>query len=263
MIQHFPGIGEPFITLSEVDSSNNYAMARITEGPITEGTTWFAWSQTSGKGQRGNQWQSEPGENVMMSVVLKPVKLRPAEQFMLSASMALALLDLVREYAGSEAHIKWSNDLYIGDKKAGGILIENVIRGNTWNDAIVGIGLNVNQEAFGEDLPNPVSLRQATGVRYDVLALARELCRCIGRRYAGLSPENFNNILAEYTRSLYRLGSEQLFRAGKDFFRAKILGVDEDGKLLLLKDSREIKLDFGAAAFVVNGGGHPDTPPAM
>jgi BirA family biotin operon repressor/biotin-[acetyl-CoA-carboxylase] ligase len=248
---HFSRIGEPFITLSEVDSTNNYAMARIGEMPVSEGTTWFAWKQTSGKGQRGNQWQSEPGENITLSIVLKPVMLSPGEQFMLSAAVALGTRDLVKSYTGSDIKIKWSNDIYWNDKKTGGILIENVIRGSLWHYAVVGVGLNVNQESFPSALPNPVSLRQITGRRYDVLEVSRELCQCIGRWYAALQSRNFNHILTEYTGSLYRLGQLHEYQMGKDRFKASIQGVKQDGKLLLLKGNNLLEADFGEVAFIL------------
>lgn len=234
MAQRVQDIGKPFIALPEVDSTNNYAMARVSEGPVDEGTTWFAWRQTAGKGQRGKTWQSEPGENVMLSVVLKPLMLKPSEQFMLSASVALALRELVQNRTDRPVKIKWSNDIYIDDKKAGGILIENVIRGNAWKNAIVGIGLNVNQQVFPENLPNPVSLSLVTGIRYDVLEVARGICAVLDRYYRRLEPAGFPDLLADYTRHLYRLGEFQRFReAGGKYFQARILGVEKDGKLRL------------------------------
>ena len=251
MKQHFRGIGEPFITLSAVDSTNNYAMARIGEGPVEEGTTWFAWQQTSGKGQRGKSWQSEPGENVMLSVVLKPLMLKPSDQFMLSAMVALSVLDLIRNHTSQTSKIKWSNDLYIGDKKAAGILIENVIRGNDWHYAIVGIGLNVNQVRFPENVPNPVSLTQVTGTRYDVLEVAKELCGFLAQRYKELSPAHFSSLLSEYAASLYHLGEEQLFEASHGIFKARIGGVEKDGKLRLKKDGQWSAVDFGEVSFLI------------
>lgn len=247
----FRGVGNPFITLAEVDSTNNYAMARVSEGPVSDGTTWFALKQTAGKGQRGRPWQSAPGENILLSIVLKPLMLRPAEQFMLSASVALGVYDLVQKYAGDATKIKWSNDLYVGDKKAGGILIENVLRGNDWNYAIVGIGLNVNQVDFPPELPNPVSLGQLTGRRYDAVRLGRELCACIDERYRVLRPENFSRILTEYNSVLYHLKQERSFRMGDESFKASLQGVEKDGKLILLKEGGLLRLGFGEITFVI------------
>jgi BirA family biotin operon repressor/biotin-[acetyl-CoA-carboxylase] ligase len=249
-MDHLSRIGEPFITLSEVDSTNNYAMARIAEAPVAHGTTWFAWKQTAGKGQRGHNWVSAAGENVLLSIVLKPGGLQASSQFFLSAAVALALHDLAKEYAPDQAKIKWSNDLYLNDKKAGGILIENILRGNEWHYAVVGIGLNVNQEIFPPDLPNPVSLRQVTGHHHEVLPLAGALCQHVARRFASLTPANFTAILSEYTQALYQLGEMQTFQRGKETFQAVIRGVDAQGKLLLQKEEQTFSVDFGEVTFL-------------
>lgn len=251
MPESLKGFGEPLIALPEVDSTNNYAMARIAEGPVKEGTTWFAWKQTAGKGQRGRPWQSQPGENVLISAVLRPFRLLPSQQFMLSAAVALGVSDLVSRYADGEVKIKWSNDVYIGDKKAGGILIENVIRGSEWSYAVVGIGLNINQEIFPPDLPNPVSLHQVTGEKYDVLAVARALCACLSRRYDQLHRENHGKLLEEYTASLYGLNRELTFMRAGETFKGTIEGVEKDGRLRLRKGRSLLILNFGDLSFVL------------
>jgi BirA family biotin operon repressor/biotin-[acetyl-CoA-carboxylase] ligase len=245
------GLGEPLIALPEVDSTNNYAMARIAEGPVEEGTAWLALTQTAGRGQRGRPWKSEPGSSVLISIVLRPSSLLASEQFMLSAVVALGFSDLVKRYAGAAVKIKWSNDVYIGDKKAGGVLIENVIRGRDWTYAVVGIGLNLNQETFPPDLPNPVSLRQATGREYDVREMARELCSCLSLRYRTLHPAAFERIREEYTRELYGLNSPRLFRRDSGTFSGCIEGVEKDGRLLLRTADEVLRFSFGEIALVI------------
>ena len=142
-----------FIELQSVDSTNNYAMARVAEGVAQHGSAYFAHEQTAGKAQRGKIWISEKGANIMMSMVIKPLFLQPSEQFKLSACVAVALHDFLKRYAGEQTKIKWPNDIYWRDRKAAGILIENVIStgklaiGN-WQWAIVGIGVNLNQVDF-------------------------------------------------------------------------------------------------------------------
>lgn len=248
MISSSP-IGEPFIILHEIDSTNNYAMARVTEGSIKEGTAWFAWKQTGGKGQRGKTWLSKAGESISLSIAFQPVRIKPAQQFLLSASIALGVYDLVKMYVGEGAQIKWSNDIYWNDKKAGGLLIENVIRGNTWPYAIAGIGLNINQEIFPKELPNPVSLHQVTGKKYDVLAMAKELCQAIDRRYKKLHPANFPAILSEYTSRLYLLNKPALYKKENAVFEGVIRGVEEDGRLLIQKNDEWLKIQFGEISF--------------
>jgi BirA family biotin operon repressor/biotin-[acetyl-CoA-carboxylase] ligase len=248
---HSPAQGQPFILLDKVGSTNNYAMARINDGEVSEGTIYFAREQVAGKGQRGKQWISAPGENIVMSVVLKPHHLQLPEQFMLSMAVALGSYDFVKKYAGETTRIKWSNDLYWNDKKAGGILIENVIRGKTWSYAVAGIGLNVNQRFFPPGLPNPVSLNRITGKRYDVITLAKELGGCILYRYGLLKPENFGGILEEYNTMLYRRNERCKYRMGDEVFHATLLEADKTGKLILEKDGERITAGFGEIEFVI------------
>src|SRR5258708_3284634 len=152
-------IGHSFIELQSVDSTNNYAMARAAAGDAAHGTLFFAYEQWAGKGQRGRTWTSIPGENIILSAVLEPVALPASQAFLLSACVALACHDLFSQYAGPEQPlIKWPNDLYWRDRKAGGILIENSFKGNQWTLAIAGMGININQVVFPATARNPVSL---------------------------------------------------------------------------------------------------------
>lgn len=247
----FPVNEQPFIILNEVASTNNYAMARITEGGVSEGTAYFARLQTSGKGQRGKQWSSEPDENIILSLVLKPHRLKLSEQFLLSAAIALGSYDFVKKWAGEPTSIKWSNDIYWNDKKAGGILIENVIRGTEWTYAVAGIGININQEHFPPELPNPVSLRQITGTQYDVIALAKLLRESIWQEYIHLKPENFNSLLTRYNDVLYRKNECKPYRMQNEVFNATLLGVEKTGKLMLEKEGSLIRTNLGEIEFVL------------
>ena len=247
----FPVIGQPFIVLNTIDSTNNYAMQQVNEGSVTPGTTWFAMEQTAGKGQRGKQWLSPPGENLMMTTVLEPRLLALSHQFMLSASIALAAYDCFSKYAGEETGIKWSNDLYWRDRKAGGILIENVLRGGSWQYAIVGIGININQAQFPPHLPNPVSLRHITGKDWDAIVLAKELCACIQQRFDKLMPANFEAILEEYKSHLFRWQQPGLYKQGDQYFEAIIRDVIPDGRLVLEKNGEKMLLGFGEVEFVI------------
>ncbi|HUM64961.1 MAG TPA: biotin--[acetyl-CoA-carboxylase] ligase, partial [Chitinophagaceae bacterium] len=162
-------IGEPFIELLSVDSTNNYALTQVRAGLAQHGTAFFAHEQLAGKGQRGKSWTAAPDSSLILSVVVDPHPLAIGQQFQLSACIALAGLALLRKYAGGNVAIKWPNDLYWRDRKAGGILIENIIGAKTvetrsanedpsygeWQWAIVGIGINLNQEFFPEELKNP------------------------------------------------------------------------------------------------------------
>ena len=194
---------EHLTILPTVDSTNNYAMAQVRAGLAKQGDAFFALDQTAGKGQRGKGWQTESGNNIILSLVLQPLWLPIVQQFRLNSAVALGCFDLFTSYAGKETKIKWPNDIYWRDRKAGGILIENIVgqgktglayevdshsqtQGNQqkintpvsalWQWSIVGIGINVNQTHFPDHLPNPVSLKQITGRQSEVITLARELC---------------------------------------------------------------------------------------
>lgn len=249
---HFSISKPSLMILQKVDSTNNYAMACINDRDVSNGTAWLALHQTSGKGQRGHEWQSEPGENIIMSLALKPRGLFLSNQFMLSMAVALGSYDFVKKYAGTNTTIKWSNDIYIGDKKAGGILVENVIRGNKWIYAVAGIGLNLNQENFSPALPNPVSLSQVTGKKYDLIKMAEELQEYIMDRFAHLRPAAYEQLMHEYVSRLYHLGIKQQFltKEGK-VFEAVIKGVEQDGKLILEKGERLINVNFGEISFII------------
>jgi len=243
-------IGHAFIELGSVDSTNNYAMARVGTGLADHGTLYFAHDQWAGKGQRGRSWTSKPGENIILSAVLEPVALVSSQAFALSACVALACHDLFSRYAGAEAtRIKWPNDLYWGDRKAGGILIENNFRGDRWAFAIAGIGININQTEFPATVRNPISLRQITGQYYDPVQLARELGSCLDRRYRDLEA-GIAGPIAEYNTRLYRLGREVRLRKDNATFETVLTGVSAQGQLLT-KDVLERAFSFGEVEWVI------------
>jgi BirA family biotin operon repressor/biotin-[acetyl-CoA-carboxylase] ligase len=244
-------IGQPFYILDKVDSTNNYAMEQVNTGTVISGTAWFALEQTAGKGQRGKQWLSPPGENIMLTIALQPGMLPLSRQFMLSVTVALAAWDFFGKHAGDESGIKWSNDIYWRDRKAGGILIENVLRGNTWQYAIVGIGLNINQTTFPDHLPNPVSLRQITGKAWDAVELAKELCASLHNRMQTLHPSNYDSLLSTYKSNLFRMNQPALYRMNGEYFEGTIKDVLPDGRLCLEKEGILLELNFGEVEFVI------------
>jgi BirA family biotin operon repressor/biotin-[acetyl-CoA-carboxylase] ligase len=170
----------------------------------SEGTVAVAARQTAGRGQRGNTWCGSEGESLTFSAVLEPVFLEAAKQALLSESVALAVSDALLRY-GIEARVKWPNDIYIGARKVAGILIENDVRGNVLTRSVVGIGLNVNQREFPAELPNPISMRQATGSEHDMMKVLDAVLEALAVRYealrAGISPEE------DYKRRRYVPGA--------------------------------------------------------
>ncbi|MGG9964716.1 biotin--[acetyl-CoA-carboxylase] ligase [Ferruginibacter sp. SUN106] len=239
-----------FKILDSVDSTNNYAMAMVREGMAKHGMAIVAKEQTAGKGQRGKSWQMRPGQSIAMSIILKTDKLRTDQQFYLNMLIALAANDFLKKYAGKETTIKWPNDLYWRDRKAGGILIETVFKGTGWKWAVVGIGINVNQNRFHKSLPNPVSLQQITGKEYDVIVLAEELHTAVMKRIEMIAVTAADKVKKEYTRHLYKMDTIVKLKKASAVFKTTIKGVTEQGQLITA-DTMERHFDFGEVEWVI------------
>lgn len=255
-----PTIGTPFIELQSVDSTNNYARSLIKEAAAGHGTAIFAHEQWAGKGQMGKHWSSEPGANIILSIVVKPGPLMLTQQFALSACVAVSVHQFFMKHAGDETSIKWPNDLYWQDRKAGGVLIESGVKSSesgvsqstvrsrqsdsNWQWAIVGIGINVNQTRFPSGLPNPVSLQQITGKKFDAVALARECCGVLDQNFDELLNNGFDKIYNYYNNHLYKKNQVVRFRKANRVFEAIVEKVSLMGKLVV-KNSLEEEFDFG------------------
>lgn len=242
--------GHPFIEIPTVESTNIHAMEQARARLAAPGTAFFAHVQTRGKGQRGRQWHSTPGENIAISLLVEPPDRNPTRGFPLSCATAMGCYDFYKSMAGDETAIKWPNDIYWRDRKAGGILIENIIRSGSWEMAVVGIGININQVQFDPSLPNPVSLRQITGKHFEPVKLARTLCTFLDRRYQTLATGQWLSIFNEYQEALYGRGRRFRFRSGDDFFEAIVTGVTEDGQLELSEYGRFRHFDFGSLEWI-------------
>ena len=240
--------GSFFTILDTVDSTNNYAMARIDDGFAKHGMTWFANEQTAGKGQRGKNWTSEKGENIVMSLVLSPGQLKITSQFHLTAIVALTCFEFLSGYIDGEAKIKWPNDLFWRDRKAGGILIENKLQGKTWKWAVVGIGINVNQTVFDKSLLSAVSLKQITGRTFSPVDLAKELQVLLMKKLDEAS--SLEAILQQYNQHLYKINELVALRKNGVKFDTVIKEVSAQGKLITV-DAIEREFDFGEVEWLL------------
>ena len=227
-------IGTNVRRCEKVSSTNTVAAAMLNGQEPAEGTVITASFQESGKGQPGNSWESEPGKNLLMSVILYPVMVSPAEQFIISRMISLAVHDLVAGHSQA-ARIKWPNDIYVGDDKIAGILIENSIMGDTLATTVAGIGLNVNQEIFRSGAPNPVSLRQVTGRELDLGAVTGDLIAALDRRYDMVIRGEAATLEREYHKALYRAGEWHRFSDDTGEFEGMIEMVMPDGMLSVRK----------------------------
>lgn len=224
-------------------------MQQLQNSEIQHGTAWFAHSQTAGKGQRGRQWHAQAGLNITMSVALHINGLAVSGQFYLSAAIALAAHDLYSRYAGSESCVKWPNDIYWNDRKAGGILIENILRGSNWQWAVVGTGININQTAFGDNAGRAVSLKQITGKDFEVMALAKELREYELKRYEQLLNDK-ESILRDYNQVLYKKDKPVRLRKENIVFEAVVKEVLPDGQLRVEGAAWEY-FSFGEVEWVI------------
>ncbi len=237
-----------WIELPSVDSTNNYAMGLIHEGLAQHGLTIRAAHQTKGKGQRGKVWETEPGANLSFSIIVKPGLLL-TQSFQLLAATALAVRDELEKVLGDETKIKWPNDLYWRDRKTGGILIENVVRGRQWQWAVIGIGINVNQTKF-KGLKNPVSIKQVTGKNTDVLQLAHVIQKAVLKNCNHLQQQGFPGIFETYNRQLYKLQQPVRLKKKSRILTTNIKGVTTSGQLITGNEMEEC-FDFGEVEWLI------------
>jgi BirA family biotin operon repressor/biotin-[acetyl-CoA-carboxylase] ligase len=243
-------IGNPFIELNTVDSTNNYAMQQVKSGSAKHGAAYFAREQTAGKGQRNKQWLSAKNENIILSVILETNGLLLSQQFFLNVISSLAALNLFNKYTTNNFKIKWPNDIYWQDRKTGGILIENIISGNNWKYAVAGFGLNINQTAFNPSLKNPSSLKQITGKDYNVLEWSKKLCNELELTFSRLLNGDANALMDEYNSHLYKKNSVVKFKKDAIVFEGKIIKVDEAGRLIV-HTAYEEAFEFGSVEWII------------
>ncbi len=236
-------IGHTIIELDKIASTNEHAENIIRDQYPNEGTVILAYDQYAGCGEGGTTWESEAGKNLTFSIILRPSFLRPEDQFYLSKMLALGVLKFLELYS-DEVCIKWPNDLYVRDDKIAGILIENSFTGTTLIYSIAGIGVNLNQTSFPEDLPNPTALINTTGMEIDLMSALKLLCKIIDTHYLMLKEGRFQNIDSIYNGSLYRSHLFSDFESQGKRFKGKILGVEKTGELLIEKRNGDLK-SFG------------------
>lgn len=240
----------PFFTvLDRVDSTNNYAMEQVRAGLAKHGMAWFAKEQTGGKGQRGKSWEAEPGQNLMLTVVLDPGPWPLSGQFLFGAAVAITCRDFISQLAGDAVFIKWPNDLYWRDRKAGGILIENNIQGNIWKWAVAGIGININQTHFDEHLPNPVSLKQITGKDHDPVQLGRELHGLLLKQMGEMKAQPTTAIIGRYNDVLYGRNRKVKLKFRDEIIEPVISSVSEQGRLIT--EYPPGQFDFGELSWIL------------
>ncbi|WP_114751257.1 biotin--[acetyl-CoA-carboxylase] ligase [Pleomorphovibrio marinus] len=241
-------LGKDIRFLTECHSTSDLAAQYFKEGNAKEGTIVITDKQTRGRGQRGNQWYSEPSKNLTFSLVLTPTFLDATEQFYLSMAVSLGVHDALSAYIG-EIYIKWPND-FVHQKsgKIGGMLIENQLSTKGIDLSIVGIGINVNQTSF--PFPNVTSLALLAGSPIAKEEFFKFLVKAIEDHYLLLSRGRRRHIRNSYLERLFRANEWALFDDG-ELFEGKILGITDEGKLRIEKqDGRLISYAFKEVSFI-------------
>jgi len=233
-MMEFPSLG----------STNTFALEYLSETEPMEGMVISTKRQTAGRGQRGNYWESEPDKNISMSVILYPKFLSATRQFDLSKIVALAVKDVIQAHCNKEVKVKWPNDIYIENRKVAGILIQNSLSGSMLKNAVLGIGININQETFLSDAPNPTSLKLETGKEFDLDQVIKELCKYIEVWYLKLKASQQQTINDAYLNSLYRFNEVHQYRivSTDETFTGKIIGIANSGQL-------KVKTEIGILSF--------------
>lgn len=244
-------IGKNLIDLEKVDSTNNHAKNLLLKEKPAEGTLIVAKEQYSGRGQMGNEWKTESGSNLTLSIILYPDFLEADKQFFLNMAISLGVKDFCETILNDEVKIKWPNDIYYHDSKLGGILIENTINGSRISSSVIGIGINVNQKKFDPSLSNPTSLYLISNEEYKLPDLVEQLCTFIEKYYLQLRQQHYNFLDKGYMVSLYRYQQTHEFKKGDQVFKGEINGVTKDGKLLIHSGGKELRFAFKEVEYVI------------
>ena len=229
--------------VKETTSTNDYLANLCRESKAKEFYTVMAESQTKGKGQRGNSWESESGKNLTFSIVLYPTILEANKQFILSMLAALSCHEALSNYTDGFS-IKWPNDIYWKDKKIGGILIENELEGKYITQSIIGIGLNINQKEFHSSAPNPVSLFQILGTEIDKMEVFQKILSGIvgGSLFLENDMDQALSAIQElYLSHLYRKEGYHPYRDAKGEFIAEFQKVEPSGHLILKDEQSTLR----------------------
>ncbi len=223
-------VGKKLEILPHCHSTNRVAVKMVTHAKPPEGTIVLTENQTSGKGQRGNQWESESSQNLTFSIIFYPGFLFIKDQFYLNMIASLAVVDALKIFIANRIKVKWPNDVYVNDKKICGILIENTLKGTVIEHSVVGIGLNVNQSEFS--IEKATSMADLTLISYDLNDVFNQVILSIEKYYLLLRQGGLKSIRQVYLENLYWMNEMHLFESN-EIFSGQIVDIDEVGRLIV------------------------------
>ena len=237
------------ILIHSCKSTNEEALSKLKRGEIKSQSVVYTYDQTSGRGQRGNQWISEVGKNLTCSFVVFDQSMRVADQFILNIISSLAVFDFLKSCGLDSVEIKWPNDILVNKLKIAGILIQNVLKGNSIEASIIGIGLNINQKNFAT-LP-ATSLSKLTNQSYDLEDNLQILDDMLFKRLHQWKEEGGFRLKEEYLKRMLSYKSNQLFDDGNSVFSALVIGIDSLGRILLEIEGVQRAVEFGAVKWII------------
>ena len=240
-----------FTILDDVESTNNYAMARIHAGLAVHGQAWYARHQWGGRGQRENNWISTKDENLILTIIIKPDKGLRNNIFLFNTIIACTCHQFFFALAGKGTSIKWPNDIYFNDRKAGGILIENVFRGHVWEWAVVGIGININQTNFDSINTKSTSLKNITDLLFDPIDLARQLRLKIVLNFESINDSSQAFYSRYYNTQLYKKNENVKLKKENIVFYSTIKEVNNKGQLITF-DTMERQFNSGEIQWLLD-----------
>ena len=248
-------IGANTIVLDEIKSTNDYASNLLSHSKQFEGTIVLTDFQTNGKGQANNTWISAPGQNLLLSIILKPSFLEAGKQFYLSMAISLAILHTVKNHSDNQVEVKWPNDIFMDGKKISGVLIKNTLSGEKIKNSIIGIGLNVNQTDFGSLNNIATSLRLSHNSVIDRKEVLKILIEYLNFYYYKLIQSKYDEIKIEYENNLYRKNKKSRFeltnqQLSNRLFSGTITGVDKYGKLCISTNGETKTFMYKEIAFI-------------
>lgn len=249
-------IGKNSLFLHEVESTNTYAMNLLRNVNPIEGTIVYTDNQTHGKGQRGALWTSKIGQNITVSVVLKPQFLSLDKTFYLSKISALAVYDVLTDILTNSQYdikIKWPNDILVNSRKIAGILIENNFNTHSIQYSVIGVGLNVNQDEFSDFERAATSLKVLLQKDFDRKMLLELLCQKLEKWYLKLKEQKFELIDETYLKYLFGINHILSFEnLDKTVFEGKIVGISKAGKLRIKFSNSEVnEFDIKEVKFLI------------
>ena len=242
-----------FFELKEIDSTNRYLWSLLEDKSLPEGSVVYTDFQTAGRGQAGNFWESEEGKNLLFSLLVYPDFLPANQQFLISQIVSLSVKKVLERYI-KEVRVKWPNDIYWKEQKICGILIENDLMGEWMSRSVIGVGLNVNQEKFHSDAPNPVSLFQITGKKYKRDELLEDFLHVFFDYYTLLLQERIDEIRTAYVEALFHGDGYYGYTDRNGTFEAVVYSIEPTGHLILQLRTGELRrYAFKEVAFDVSG----------